>query len=418
MLELLKVAITSLSANRLRAVLTMFGVIWGIATVIILVSVINGFRVQNEKWFKDMGIDLLVLEYSHFYVKDGRRYPLMFNEEDADFLEASAFLVESAAPQIEEWREMQVGTKKQWFGLIATTAKIKDIRNYTLEEGRFISVVDEQNASKVVVIGSRVKEEFFGSSEQGTSPKAFFLPQLPPLGAEITISGVTFKVIGVLSPRVGMSDWAVIMPISTYKTSLAALSHGMRWGNMTVYAKLRDQQSFDEAVSQVKSILSARHGFDPQDEMALRVRDFSERRAEVNLLLVILFVITYTIGIITLAIGAVGVMSIMLVNVRERVREIGLRKAVGATSGKIVIQFLAEALTIMVIGGFIGIVLGILVVGLLAKVPFPEGFPTPTLTASTIYSAIIVNLLVGVCAGTYPALQAASLDPILALRSE
>jgi len=165
-------------------------------------------------------------------------------------------------------------------------------------------------------------------------------------------------------------------------------------------------------------ILSARHGFDPNDEEAIRVRDFSERRAEINILMLIMMVISYAIGVMTLAIGAVGVMNIMLVSVRERVREIGLRKAVGASRARILAQFLTEALILTLVGGFVGIALGFLVVGILVKVPLPEGFPPPAISAGIVYSAFMVNIVVGVIAGTYPAMQAASLDPIVALRTE
>ncbi len=404
--QLLNIALRGLSANRLRAVLTMFGVVWGIATVIILVAVINGFRISNEKMFQDMGIDLLVMEYSRFYIKEGTRYPLTFDEEDAKFIQANHPEIEFSAPQLEEWREMQVGDKKEWFGINATTPEMKDIRGYILEAGRFITLVDEENSSKVIVIGARVKEEFFGESGK------------PVLGSLIAISGKHFQIVGILAERAGFSDWAVIMPISTYKNSLAQLGHGGGWGNRVIYAKLKQQSSYEKTREEIRSMLSARHGFEADDDMAIRFRDFQERRAEANKMLIILFLITYLIGLITLAIGAVGVMNIMLVNVRERVREIGLRKAIGATIFSITAQFLAEALLLMMIGGLIGIVFGTFVVGILRQIPMPEGFPTPIVTIPTIYSALIVNILVGAIAGAYPAYVAASLDPILALRSE
>ncbi len=386
----------------------MFGVLWGIATVIILVSVVNGFRHENEKWLEDMGVNLLVLEYSSFYLKEGVKYPLSYDEEDARFLEANSPLVEEASPQMEEWREMQVGTEKDWFGLTATTSDMRELRDYQLETGRFLSPVDEKNASKVAVIGSRVKETFFG---EDTGASAV-------VGESIVISGVTFEIVGVLAERSGRTDWSVTIPITTYQTSLAKLGQGARWGNMTIYAKLVDQREYEGAVTQVRRMLASKHGFDPADEMAVRVRDFSERRAETNVLLMIMFLITYTIGIVTLAIGAVGVMNIMLVNVRERVREIGLRKAIGASRLAITSQFLVEALTLMVMGGLAGIALGVLVVGVLRALPLPEGFPSPILTLPTIYTALIVNILVGVTAGTYPALVASAFDPIVALRTE
>ena len=300
---------------------------------------------------------------------------------------------------------MQVGDTKEWFGLNATTDKMNAIRGYTLSAGRFISPIDYESASKVCVIGSEVKKTFFGEN-------------VPALGKTIMVSQVGLKVIGVLSERGGRSDYVVIVPLSTYEASFARLTSTRGWGGFVIYARLKDPKRYDEARQKIIKILAARHGFEPKDEEAIRVRDFSERRAEINVLMLIMMVISYAIGVMTLAIGAVGVMNIMLVSVRERVREIGLRKAVGAGRARILAQFLTEALILTLIGGLIGIALGLLVVGVLMKSPLPEGFPPPAVSAGIVYSAIIVNIVVGIVAGTYPAMQAASLDPIVALRTE
>ncbi len=405
MIEIIKLALASLSINRLRSVLTMFGVIWGIATVIILVSVINGFRVENEKMFEYMGADLLVLEYSPFYEANGVRYPLSFDEDDASFIEANSMLIESAAPQIQEWREMQVEDKKRWFGLSATTEKMDDIQRLELASGRFITTVDNENASKVIVIGERVREFFFGNDTD-------------VIGKKITMSGSTFTIIGVLQEQNTHNDWRTYIPLKTYESAISPMAERRSWGSALIYAKLKDLKRYDQAREEVRRILAARHGFEPTDEEAIRFRDFSEYRSQVNLLLLIMFTITYAIGLITLALGAVGVMNIMLVNVKERIREIGLRKAIGASRPSIGMQFLAEALILMLIGGVIGIILGVFVVGVLRELPLPEGFPVPAISAGIIYTAFAVNILVGIIAGTYPALQAASLDPIVALRTE
>jgi putative ABC transport system permease protein len=168
----------------------------------------------------------------------------------------------------------------------------------------------------------------------------------------------------------------------------------------------------------VKRLLAARHGYDVTDESAIRVRDFAEWRDMAKKIFGMFFAVFYTIGILTLAIGAVGVMNVMLVSVQERTREIGLRKAIGATFYVILTQFMAESLAIALIGGIMGMAVGLLLTGIMRMAPLPDTFPPPVVTATTIYIAVAVNIVVGLLAGTLPARQAASLDPIVALGSE
>ncbi|OPX23946.1 MAG: hypothetical protein B1H03_00105 [Planctomycetales bacterium 4484_113] len=405
MCELFKLALTSLGLNKLRAGLTMFGIIWGIATVIILVSVISGFAKQNQQMWKDMGVNLLIMEYAPYFTRDGTRMPLTPDPADAAFIEEYNPLVRAAAPQVEEWRQMQVGAKKDFFGISATTPHMRGIRDYRLAAGRFFGPIDYDNCSKVAVVGCEVKNTLWG---EGASV----------LGKQLAVSGVTFTVIGEMERRRGGSDHRVFIPLSTYEKSLARLGESRGRGNFSIYAALKNQMQYDATQTMLRRMLAARHGFDPSDEEAIRFRDFSRWRQQSQVLLLMMFIVSYFVGVTTLAVGAVGVMNIMLVSVGERVREIGLRKALGAPSGSILGQFLLEALILTLAGGFFGIVLGLTLVGLLRLLPLPEQFPTPVITANTICIAVVVNVVVGLIAGTYPARQAALLDPIVALRTD
>lgn len=405
MRELLKLALTSLGLNKLRAGLTMFGIIWGIATVIILVSVISGFAKQNEQMWEDMGVNLLIMEYSPYFTKDDTRIPLVPDAGDAGFIAEYNPLVRTAAPQVDEWRQMQVGMKSEYFGVTATTPSMQEIRDYQVAGGRFFGLVDYDACSKVAVLGDDVRKTLWGEDAE-------------PIGEQLSISGVTFTVIGLMPEHRGHSDHSVFIPLSTYEKSLARLGRARGRGNFSIYAALKNQMDYDTAKTMLQRTLAARHGFDPSDEEAIRFRDFSRWRQQSQVMLAMMFIVSYFVGMTTLAAGAVGVMNIMLVSVGERVCEIGLRKALGAPRAAVLGQFLLEALILTLIGGAIGIVLGLALVGVLRQLPLPEEFPTPVATVNTVCIAVVVNIIVGLIAGTYPARRAAGLDPIVALRTE
>jgi len=412
MWELLKLSAGGLLRKSLRAFLTMFGIVWGIASVIILVSIFEGFRQENQKHWGGMGTSTVLLRYSDSFTLDGVKYPLQADAGDADFLREYAPNVEAVGVEETQWLVMQPaagaaassGTgEARWFGATAVSPSISVIREFKLERGRYLSPVDYDQASKVVVMGARAVEDLFGKGAN-------------PVGELLSIGGRSFEVVGTFQRGAGFMDWQVVMPYSTYESNLAPAG---RSGSLRLLVKLKDPARYEETVLQLKRMLAARHGYDPQDETAIEVEDFARWREEGMTVLVMMLIVAYFVGVMTLAIGAVGVMNIMLVNVRERRREIGLRKALGATRRSIQLQFLTEALLLTGIGGAAGMGVGLSLVGLMKLIPQKvEQFPEPVVTVSLVVIAIVVNLVVGVIAGTYPARQAAALDPIVALRDE
>ena len=399
--------------QRTRTFLTMFGIIWGIAAVIILVAIIQGFKSRNEQFFAGVGVDKIQLQYSDTYEKDGVIYPLQHDVLDKDFILhyspniAAATIETTSFRPVERVGRMEGmgggGEGESWFRICGVTQDYTRLRTYDVAHGRLISIIDDETSQKVCVVGSHVVE-------------SLWMKGANPVGQQVAIAGVVFSIVGSLEQSQSFNDFSILIPYSTYDNTLATQRRG---GNFTLSLLLKDPALYDATRIQVIRMLAARHGFDPSDEDAIRVQDFARFREETVKLFAMMFILVYFVGMMTLAIGAVGVTNIMLVNVKERTKEIGLRKALGATAGKVLWQFITEALLLTVVGGLVGITLGLmLVASLYPMAAKTEAFPTPVVTISSIIVAAVVNVLVGVIAGSYPASQAAHLDPIQSLRDQ
>lgn len=395
-------AITAILRNKTRSVLTTLGVIIGVLSVILLTSIGNGLTTFVEEQFEALGSNLLIIAPGEIVNEEGG-----FNQEAAALSLATSKLspadvaalkrigapVTAVTPVIEGVAEIRTSQGKRNGFVVASGAEYTFMRNTKAVKGRFFNEADVTGSRKVVVIGSKIAEKLFVGVE--------------PVGESVTINRVKFEVVGVAEPKSSGNfggpdiDSSVYVPVTTAQKSLSLdkISY--------ILAQVDDEQNIPLAKSRIKSSMARR-----LNEEDFSITDQSEILKTIQTILSTLTVGLAGIAAISLVVGGIGIMNIMLVAVSERTREIGLRKALGATPNNILIQFLIESAVLSTLGGIIGIILGVL--GALAMQNF---FPaTPAL--NSILLAFGVSLATGIIFGVFPARKAARLSPIEALRYE
>ena len=392
MLQSFKLAIKSIIANKMRSFLTMLGLIIGVAAVVILVSVMIGYLNNMVKSFMDMGANTISVSL----VNSPARQASI--DQMYDFFNENRNVFSEMSPQVGVSGTIKVGTTKSTSTTVSGVSEYySKMKNYKLEKGRNLSYADMISRQKVVVIGYYVALKLFGSPKEA-------------LGQIIKINGSAFTVVGVverqdkkqLSAR-GSDDFA-FMPYST-----AGQLNGTSVPDTYTFATVNTQVS-DKAVTLLKDFLKTIY---TQKETYF-VQSMSQMLAEFNMQIATMSTIIGAIASISLLVAGVGVMNIMLVSVTERTREIGIRKALGARKGVILQQFVIEALVTSTLGGSLGIVLGCIAsptIGRFMNISSPAN-----LTAVLI--SFSVSVAIGLIFGYMPAMRAASLNPIDALRSE
>lgn len=391
-LESVQVALEGIWTNRLRSFLTMLGIIIGVAAVIAVVAIGQGSKSVILGEFEKTGSNLFVI-YTRW--EEGKPPPTWedLTLRDAEVIQELVPEVELMAPITFSQATVINGDKSKTAWLNGTTAGYEEIRNIELARGRFFTDDDNKAVRSVVVIDSNLAEDLFGRKD--------------PLGQKVVIGGHPMVVIGVskvADSLLGRGDSReVYLPINTMHKVFQ-----LRYVNQ-LEGKAVTKDAVDLAMEQGIRILERRHGKDFYRGVTLE----SDLEMVNNIMGVLTLVIGSIAGI-SLGVGGIGVMNIMLVSVTERTREIGLRKALGARRKDILIQFLIESVTICLIGGFIGFLLGI---GLALAIAAAAKWP-PVLSWWPVILAIAFSSAVGVFFGLYPANKAAKLDPIDALRYE
>jgi putative ABC transport system permease protein len=411
--ELLRIAWHGLAANKLRAALTMLGIIIGVAAVITLLSVGRGVERYVTAQFQGIGSNLLFIFPGAPEDQEGpptgsnRDEPL--TNEDGLAL-ADAFLVPSAqgvALEFLGFGTVEYSRETMRVQVSGVSTNYQQVRQFFVEEGDFITEADERSVARSAVIGQTVVRTLF--------PDGDF-----PLGRTIKINQIPFKVVGVLEAQGGSlfgdQDAIVLVPLSTAQQRLFnARGPDGRYGLSIVYVQARSADAMESAAQEAANVLRERHDIDFRDEDDFTIVTQNDLISAFGEVTSVLTIFLGAIAGISLLVGGIGIMNIMLVSVTERTREIGLRKAVGAKRRDILSQFLLEAVTLSMLGGMMGIAIGAL--GSRVVASFQPDLPV-AVTLDSVLLATGFSAAIGLFFGMYPAIRASALNPIDALRYE
>ncbi len=398
-----RVALRALAGNPLRSLLTTLGVVIGVAAVVTTVSIGAGARRSVEDQLTSLGTNLLTVLPGRVElpgrVGQGLGSAQTLTWDDALAIQQSLPDVEAVSAEFSRPAQVVAGAYNDTTNVSGVTPSFPQVRNWQPSEGAFFTDHDMRTRARVAVIGQTVREALF--------------PDQDPVGQTLRIHRALFTVIGVMerkgSTGFGDRDDVVFVPLSTAQRRLFGVDHVR-----AVYVKVREAARMDAVASEVEALLRARHRIPPGGEPDFVVRNQADVIQAFTGVTQTVTLLLGAIAAVSLVVGGIGIMNIMLVSVTERTREIGIRKAVGATHRDILLQFLVEAVLLSVGGGLVGIGVGVVAAQTISAA---AGWAT-LVTPVAVFLAFCFAAAVGVFFGLYPAHRAASLDPITALRHE
>ncbi len=409
--EIIGQTLRTLWAHKLRSFLTMFGIAWGVGSLLLLVGVGEGFRTGNRKQLAQLGDDVMFIFGGRVPALAGhagaRWYYLTYDDYLAVRNEAPG--IRNATPVVSRWDIRAVSDYgNSGATLSGVLPNYSEIRNVIVDNGRWLNDADNGEKRNVVVIGVDLRKNLF--------------PGIPALNSFILLNGVRFQVIGLLqeNPRDSRNsqDTRAFIPYETMKAFFPVKGVPSADVLSLINYQPRSRELHEQARQDVHKVIARRHGFDWQLPDAFDEWDTIKNEEMVGRIFDAMNMFLGGVGLVTLALGAIGIVNIMLVSVTERTPEIGLRKALGATNRSVLLQFFLEGAFLTLLSGGVGMGAAATLMHLLHKLPSPPGFDPPTLVPASAALAIGALTVAGVFAGLYPARKAAMLQPVEALRRE
>ena len=400
---LVALGLSALTRNRLRAALTVLGIVIGVAAVIATLAIGQGARAAVQAQIRSLGANTLTVipgTITASGARGGMGSITTLTPDDALAIKKECPAVDAVAPGVRTLAQVVAGDANWSTQVQGTTADFSVIRQWPVESGVFITDSDVRGAAKVCVLGKNVAHELFGDAD--------------PIGSTVRLKDIPFRVVGVLDYKGGTGwggdqDDTILVPITTAQRRLMGITH-VHW----VVASAVSESQVDAAVTQITDLLRQRHRIRPGDNDDFFIRTQLEAANTAEATSKVMTLLLASIAAVSLLVGGIGIMNIMLVSVTERTREIGIRRAIGAKRRDILMQFLVEAAFLSLAGGALGVGLGTIAASLISSL---ARWPT-MIEPSAVVLAFGFASLVGLFFGFYPARRASRLDPIEALRYE
>src|SRR5215813_697198 len=422
----------NLKANKIRSLLTMFGIVWGVISIVILSALGEGFQRGNDRVLRELGANILIIRNGRTSQQAGGERAgrvVRLDMTDLVALKTHSKLLEYESPEIMRGgvtvKSAYNAATLQMSGVWPVFQKIRTIE---VDGGRLLAEADNDEARRVVVIGYEAARQLFADRD--------------PVGATLLLNGIPYTIIGKIRKKeqdsnyTGVDNERLFVPYETMRKDFPVPGNLNTPDSLSAIIAAPFESVSDDIVrslssrgkidflkggpleDEIRTIIGERHRFGHQDNEALSIWNTGLETAMMHNIIVGMDQFFLSVSIVTLALGGIGVMNIMLIAVRERTREIGVRKALGATSRNIQWQFFGEGLALTLSSGLIGLIVALAMSGLINLLPLPARFAGMIVTWRAAAFSILTLIVIGVMAATYPARRAAELDPVEALRFE
>ncbi|MEC4815036.1 MAG: ABC transporter permease [Scytonema sp. PMC 1069.18] len=406
--EIFSMATEALWSNKLRTGLTMLGMIIGITAVIAITSIGQGVQKATEQQLQGLGADIIQVfagSARNGNVRQGSGSATTLTWDDAKAIQEQVLSAQAVSAYLQQTAQVTYEKQNTSTTIIGTDVNYPEVRNTNIQEGRFFSEQEVDTARPVAVLGPAVRDELLGT-------------QSSAVGSSLRIQGKSYEVIGVMEPKGAQGpfnvDEQIYIPLTNMSARLVGNNALEGIAIRGIYVKVSSQDQLEGAQFQITNLLRVRHEIYPPQADDFRLNNQVDVVNTLSNVVGLFTVMVVAIAGISLVVGGIGIANIMLVSVVERTREIGIRKAVGATSSAILNQFLTEAIAIATTGGGVGVGLGIAIAfgaAIIFKFPF-------VISPVSIMTGFGLSFAIGLLAGVIPARNAAKLDPITALRSD